>query len=218
MATGMTYDSLVTDIQRYTQRGNATADATTLAEIPRIINREEVGLARKLKIQGDQQTVVSAMDPTKQGVVAKPVDWLDTISINIGTGAGFNTTKMLLPRSYEYGQVYWPDRTETGEPAYYADYDLEHWWFFGCPDQAYPFETLYHCTPPLLGDDNQSNWLTEHLPDVLLNACVIATGALVGWKEDKMATFRTALADALGTVSTQELMKIVDRATTRRSA
>lgn len=218
MATGMTFDSLMTDLQRYVQRGNAVADATTIAEMPRIINRVEVGLARLLKIQGDQQTVTSTMDPTAQGVVAKPVDWLNTISINMGTGVSFNTAKILFPRPYEYGLTYWPDRTETGEPAYYADYDLEHWWFFGCPDLEYPFEVLYYCTPALLSIDNQANWLTEHMPDVMINACVIATGAYLGWKADKLAVFKDAYDTAIGTVNTQEIAKIVDRSTTRRSA
>lgn len=218
MATGLTFDSLVTDLQRYVQRGNATADASAFAEIPRTINRTEVGLARTLKIQGDQQTVVSAMDPTAQGVVAKPVDWLDTISINVGTGTSYNTTKVLFPRSYEYGLMYWPDRTETGEPSYYADYDLDHWWFFGCPDLPYPFEALYHSSPPLLSADNQTNWLTEHMPDVMLNACVVAMGLFVGWKADKLASFEKERDAGLGTVNAQDIMKIVDRATTRRSA
>lgn len=218
MATDLTFTSLVSDMQKYSQRGNATADASTLAEIPRIINRCEVGLARKLKIQGDQNTVTSSMNPAANGIYAKPVDWLDTISINFGTGASFLTRKPLFPRAYEYSIVYWPNRTEQDEPEYYADYDLDHWLIFPCPDLVYPYEVLYHCTPPLLDAANQVNWLTEHMPDVLLPDCMVGLGNFLGWKEDKIGPFRQTRDEALGAVNVQELMKIVDRSTTRRSA
>jgi hypothetical protein len=219
MPTAQTYDNLVDDLKKYSQRANATVDATTLAEIPRIINRREVALARKLKIQGNQITVTSSMTPLTYGVYAKPINWLDTISINFGTVApGYNTRKPLLPRSYEYSLIYWPDRTETDEPEYYADYDQEHWLIFPSPSAAYPFEVLYHGTPPLLDDANQTNWLTDHLPDVLLNGCVVDLGNFLGWNPTKIMPFQTALDDSLGQVNMQELLKIVDRATTRRSA
>lgn len=218
MPTDLTFNSLVDDMKKYAQRGSATADASTLAEIPRIINRQEVALARKLKIQGTQSTVTSFMDPTANGIYAKPADWLDTISINFGTGTSFLSRKSLFPRSYEYGIVYWPDRSQQAEPEYYADYDLNHWLFFPCPDLLYPYETLYHCTPPLLDAANQTNWLTEKLPDVLLNDCMAALGTFLGMPDPKIAKFIAARDDGLGTVNTQELLKIVDRATTRRSA
>lgn len=216
MATGLTYSSLISDLQSYAQRGNAVSDASVLEELPRIVNRCEVGLARKLKIQGDQITVTGTMNPSESGVVAKPVNWLDTISINYGTGN--NTRTSLYPRSYEYALVYWPDRTEQDAPEYYADYDLEHWLFFPSPDDEYPFEVLYHGLPQLLDSSNQSNWLTEQMPDVLLNDCVAAFGAYLGWSNDEVQVFAALRDDALGQVTKQEMMKIIDRATARRSA
>lgn len=218
MATSLTYDSLVTDLRRYVQRGTSAVDASVNEEIPRIINRQEVAAARKLKIQGDQITVTSYMNPSANGIYAKPADWLDTISINFGTGESFNTRSFLYPRSYEYLVMYWPNRTTRSTPEFYADYDLDHWLFAPSPDQVYPYEVLYHGTPALLDSSNQTNWLTEHLPDMFLNDCVVALGTFVGWKEDRLAPFRQARDEALGAVSTQELMKIIDRATTRRSA
>jgi hypothetical protein len=214
----MNYTSLVTDIQAWTQRGNATADATVTAQIPRIINRAEITLARRLKIPGFQSTVTSTMTASSSGVVAKPADWLDTISMNFGTGTSYLTRKPLLPRSYEYSLVYWPNRTTYDEPEYYADYDEEHWLLFPSPNLAYPFEVLYHATPKLLDSSNQTNYLTEEVPDLLLYECLVAAGPFCGWNADKRASIKELRDDAQSAVSMQDLLRIIDRGTKRRGS
>lgn len=211
MATSLTFSTLMTDLKRYTQRGSATADATVIAEFPRIINRAEISLARRFKVQGFQNTVTGTL-PTN-GVLAKPADWLDTISI--GYGASYTP---LLPRSYEYCRMYWPDPTEKDAPEFYADYDEEHWFFAPIPDQAYDAEFLYHATPVLLDTSNEENWLTEKVPDLLLYECLIHAGPFVGWNAAKTADFTKLRDDAANSVNVQDLLKVIDRSTKRRSA
>lgn len=211
MATTMTFASLMTDLQRYTQRGSLVADATVNAEFPRIINRAEVSLARRLKVQGFQRTVTGAT-PTN-GVLAKPADWLDTISLGFG-----QTYTPILPRSYEYCRMYWPDASESAPPEFYADYDEYHWFFAPIPDATYPLEILYHATPVLLDTTSQTNWLTDKVPDLLLYECLVHAGPFVGWQQTKTQDFMKLRDDAANSVNVQDLLKIIDRGTKRRSA
>lgn len=214
----MTYDSLVTELKRYVQRGSTTADATTFAEIPFIINREERSLAREFKIQGYQQVVTSAFDPLQDGVLPKPVDWLNTISIRYGAGVGQVVNVPILPRSLEYLRSYWPDPGTRDTPEFYADYDEEHWLFAPSPDAAYPLEVVYYALLPLLDSANQTNWLTEHASDLMLNRCVISLGRFCGWKTDRLQEFKEAAGEAKKNISTQDLLRIIDRAVARRTS
>lgn len=214
----MTFSSLVTEMTRYASRGSATADATTLAEIPFIINREERSLAREFKIQGYQQVVQSAFVPADYGVLPKPVDWLNTVSMRYGAGVGQVVNVPILPRSLEYLRTYWPDPNLQDAPEFYADYDEQHWLFAPSPSVAYPLEIIYYALLPLLDTANQTNWLTEHASDLMLNRCVISLGRFCGWKTERLQEFKEAAGEAKKNISTQDLLRIIDRAVARRTS
>ena len=217
MPTGLTYSSLVTDMQNYSQKGSATADATTYAEIPRIINRAEITLARELKVQGYQSSV-TANFVSGTPVVQKPTDWLNNISINYNSSLVGVSRVFLFPRSYEYLRVYWPDETETDSPKFYADYGDNNWLIAPTPDAAYEFELVYYALPALLDSSNETNWLTEKAPDLLLNQCIVDLGMYLGWKADKAAPFVEKRDKIKAELTGQDLMRVVDRATTRRTS
>lgn len=215
MPASMTFTSLQVDIRNYLERGGAT-DPIVYEQIPRLITLAERRIARELKIQGFQ-TVVNTTMQAGVAVYAKPDRWRDTISINYGTGANNNVHTPVFARSYEYIRSYWPNETELGQPKFYADYDYKHWIFVPTPAESYPMEVLYYELPPLLDDTNQTNWLTEFAPNLLLYGSLVEATPFV--KDDqRVQLWQTYYDRALAALNGEDLQKIVDRSTNRREA
>jgi hypothetical protein len=211
----MTFTSLQVDLRNYLERGGAT-DPIVYEQIPRLITLAERRIARELKIQGFQ-TVVNTTMQSGVAVYAKPDRWRDTISINYGTGTNNNVHTPVFARSYEYIRSYWPNETELGQPKFYADYDYKHWIFVPTPAESYPMEVLYYELPPLLDDTNQTNWLTEFAPNLLLYGSLVEATPFV--KDDERVQLWQSYYDrALAALNGEDLQKIVDRSTNRREA
>jgi len=215
MPASMTFTSLQSDIRNYLERGGAT-DPIVYEQIPRLITLAERRIARELKIQGFQ-TVVNSVMQAGVAVYPKPDRWRDTISINYGTGTGNNTHTPIFPRAYEYIRSYWPNETTRGGPQFYADYDYKHWIFAPTPDANYPLEVLYYELPPLLDDTNQTNWLTEFAPNLLLYGSLVEATPFI--KDDQRVELWQSYYDrSLAALNGEDLQKIVDRSTNRREA
>jgi hypothetical protein len=215
MPAAMTYTSLKSDIRNYLERGGIT-DPIVYEQIPRLITLAERRIARELKIQGFQTVVVTSMQ-ANLAVYPKPDRWRETISINYGAGVGNNTRTPIFPRAYEYLRSYWPNETETSAPEFYADYDYRHWLFAPTPDAAYPLEILYYELPPLLDDANETNWLTEFAPNVLLYASLVEATPFV--KDDQRVQLWQGYYDrAISALNGEDLQKILDRSAARDEA
>lgn len=217
MATTTTFTTLKEDVQRYMTRGGSlAADQIFFEQLPRLINLAERRIARELKIQGFINTVTGVMTPGEP-VYPKPDRYRDTVSINVGTGAGNDTRKALFSRSYEYVRAYWPTETVTGEPLFYADYNYSNWLFAPTPDAAYPFEVLYYELPPLLDEVVQTNWLTENAPQLLLYATLLETAPFLQ-NDERIAVWQQMYDRAAAMINGEDLAKILDRSATRKEA
>jgi hypothetical protein len=217
MATTTTFTTLKEDVQRYMTRGGSlAADQVFFEQLPRLINLAERRIARELKVQGFIDTVTGVMTPGDP-VYAKPDRYRDTVSINIGVGAGSNTRKPLFSRSYEYSRAYWPDETVTGEPQFFADYNYANWLITPTPDAAYPFEVLFYALPPLLDDTVQTNWLTEYAPQLLLYATLLETAPFLQ-NDERIAVWQQMYDRAAAMLNGEDLAKILDRSATRKEA
>lgn len=217
MATVMTFTTLQEDVRRYLERGATYAsDPVVYEQIPRLINLAERRISRELKIQGFINVVTGTL-VVGQSVYSKPDRWRDTVSINIGTGANSNSRSVLYARAYEYLLSYWPDRSQTDEPLFYADYDYSHWLLAPTPDAEYPFEILYYELPPLLDDVVQTNWLTEYAPQLLLYATLLEATPFL--KNDERITVWQNMYDrAAAMLNGEDLNKILDRSAVRKEA
>lgn len=217
MATSMTFTSLRSDIADMLERGQSEAkDPIFYPQIPKSINNAERRIARDLKVQGLLQAVTTNLQ-LGQAVYAKPNGWRQTISMNFGGGEGNVKRMPILPRSYEFLRTFWPDDTQTGAPRFYADYDLNHWVVAPSPEEAFPLEILYYSMPPLLDETNDTNWLTETAPSLLLYAALIEASIFLKM-DDRAAAFANLYRDALQATSAEDTQKVLDRASTRRSA
>lgn len=214
MATGTTFSTLKQDIQRYLERGStAAADPIVFEQIPRLINMAERRIARELKVQGFIDVVTTTLSPGT-AVVAKPDRWRDTVSMSIGVG---DQRKSLFSRSYEYLRAYAPDLNATGEPQFYADYDFNHWLFAPAPDAAYPVEILYYQLLPLLDDSNQTNWLTENAPELLLYGSLLEATPFLK-NDERIPVWQSMYDRSAAMLNGEDLAKILDRNAARKEA
>lgn len=217
MATTMTFTTLKEDVQRYLERGATLAsDPVVFEQIPRLINLAERRIARELKVQGFINVVTTTLTPG-QSVYDKPDRWRDTVSINIGTGAGNATRKTLFTRDYEYLRSYWPNEADTDEPVFYSDYDYTHWLLAPTPDAAYPIEILYYELPPLLDDSIQTNWLTEYAPQLLLYGTLLEATPFLK-NDERIQVWQNMYDRAAAMLNGEDLAKILDRSAMRKEA
>lgn len=217
MATTTTFTTLKEDIRRYLERGFTLAsDQLVYEQIPRLINLAERRIARELKVEGLINVLTGTMSPGL-AVYPKPDRWRSTVSFNFGTGDQSNEYNQLFPRSYEYVRSYWPNRTETDVPLFYAEYDYNNWIIAPTPDQAYPFEVLVYQLLPLLDETNQTNWLTEYAPQVLLYASLLEATPFLK-NDERIPVWQQMYDRSAQALNGEDLSKILDRSARRTEA
>ena len=209
MAYVMTFDSLLVDMRRYLERGfTASSDPIVYEQLPRLITLAERRIATDFKLQGFTRAVKTVTTSTP--AYRKPDRWRSTISMRVEGNP-------LFARSYEYVRGYWPDETQTGTPEFYADYDYQHWLFAPTPTAGLELEIIYSELPALLDETNQTNWLTEYAPNLLLYGALLEATPFL--KEDERVALWQSSYDRAGqALSGQDMTKMIDRAAVRNSA
>lgn len=220
MATNLTFTSLVSDLTRYLERGQSfITDPTVFDQIPRLINQAERRCADMLKLLGQIEVFNSTPPQGLQAgvaVLAKPDRWRKSVSFFFGAGATQNSRTPLFSRGYEFCMAYWPDRTLTAPPEFYADYDLNHWLIAPTPDVSYPFESLNYMLPVLLDSGNQTNFWTAYTPALLLYSALLEAESFL--KDDpRIAVWKQYQQDEVQSLGGQDLQRIMDRASVRNT-
>jgi len=214
MATTTTFTTLQEDLRRYLERGfTLESDQIVYEQLPRLINLAERRIARELKVEGLINVMTGTLSPGL-AVYPKPDRWRSTVSFNFGTGDQNNEYNQLFPRSYEYVRSYWPDRSQTDVPLFYAEYDYNNWIIAPTPDAAYPFEVLVYQILPLLDDTNQTNWLTEYAPQVLLYASLLEATPFLK-NDERVGLWQQMYDRAAQALNGEDLSKILDRSARR---
>jgi hypothetical protein len=210
MSYSMTYSSLLQDVRRYLERGfTQESDQYVYEQLPRLVTLGERRIARELKITGFITAVTTPLQ-TGVAVYMKPDRWRDTVSMTVNG-------KPIFTRSYEYCRSYWPDEAQTGTPQFYADYDYQHWLITPTPNATSTLEIVYYEQPPLLGDDVQTNWLTEYAPDVLLYATLLEATPFLK-NDERIQTWQNMYDRAAQALNGEDLKRILDRTANRSEA
>jgi len=205
-AVVMTYDSLVSNIQTYIERN----DATTVAYIPTFIMLAEQVIAAEIKFLGNL-TVANSTMVNGNAVIDKPARWHKTVSMNITDATG-NKQPILL-RTYEYCREYWPKPTETSLPVYYSDYDYTHWLVAPTPATTYSYEVLYYERVQPLDSTNQTNWFTIYAPQALLYGSLLQAMPYLK-NDERMAMWQAQYSAIINTLKAENVQRIADRQAT----
>lgn len=211
----MTYTTLVDQVTAYLNRN----DAGVLNQIPNFIYQAEQRICREAKNVGFVVYVTSTFTPTVWAY-PKPARWRRNITLNYGMGAttgtiGENRIQMEI-RSYEYLVLYWPDRTAQGAPKYYSDYGFSNFVVAPTPDVAYPFELGYLELPEPITPANQTNWLTNFAPDVLLYATLLEAVPFIK-DDERIPVWESKYKAGLDSLNLQDNQRLVDRSSNREA-
>lgn len=123
----------------------------------------------------------------------------------------------LLPRSLEFCNDYWPDRTQTGTPRFYADYDFNNWLIVPTPTIALPYEVVFFQRPAPLSSTNQQNWFTQYARDLLLYACLLeATSYLKN--DSRIPTWKDYYSQSVSAIKTENSQRVNDGSMMRQEA
>jgi hypothetical protein len=198
----MTYDSLVADISSYLER----TDTATLQKIPTFIMLAEQIIASQIKFLGNLTPMQSTMTAT-QAIIDKPARWHKTVSMNVVVAG---SRQPVLLRKYEYLREYWPDATQTGVPAYYADYDYTHWLVAPTPASNYTFEVLYYERIQPLDSSNQTNWFTVYAPQALLYGSLLQAMPFLK-NDERIPMWKSEYELIMQTLKQEDIQRIGDR-------
>jgi hypothetical protein len=195
----MTYDSLVEDVIRYSERD----DTSFVQQIPRLIAMAEQEIAAQIKTLWELNVVTTALVPAA-GTLIKPSRWRKTVSMKING-------EPVLHRSQDYvAQV----QTEfsQGVPQYYADYDYNHWALGPIPNSNYTVEIIYYSLVQPLDSTNQQNLITQVAPQAILFGTLLqAQGYLKS--PDKLQLWRGMYDNAMQALKAENASRNIDRNT-----
>lgn len=198
----MTYDSLVEDVIRYSERD----DTSFVEQIPRLIAMAEQEIASQVKTLWELNVVETTLISGSSGAtLMKPVRWRKTVSMKI-------SGEPVLHRSQDYVAQYQSESSQ-GQPKYYADYDYNHWALAPVPDAAYDVEIIYYSRIQPLDSTNQQNLITREAPQAILFGTLLqAQGYLKS--PDKLQLWQQMYKNAMDALKAENNSRNIDRNTT----
>ncbi len=186
--SGVTYATLTTAIQSYTETDTNVLTATITDQF---IENAELRILRDVPIDAykKQSTGNLVTGQTTINVPAKTL-FVKGVQVNDSTSASTGTNTWLEKKDETYLQEYIPAETSTGKPKYYAmfggatgvsDTTSGRLFLAPAPDSTYVFKIHYEAIPTGLSGSNTTTYISQYFGNGLLYACLVeAYGFLKG--------------------------------------
>ena len=201
-----TYTELVSQIREYTE---TDANVLTTAIVDDFIEHTENRILRELNIPAfvsHQYANFTASNPFLSlpgGAGPTPVLFATINSMMIYSAAGTGDRTFLLRKDVSFMNEYWPDRTTTGTPKYYSQWDDNTVYVVPTPDAAYTVEMSMSKLPDRLTSSTTSTWLSNNAPTLLLYGCLIEAFKYLKGPAEMLQVYQQSYATALQEVAAQ---------------
>jgi len=169
-----TYAELTTQILNYTE---VSTDVLTSTITDDFIEHTENRLLRDLDLdafKSHQNSTLTADTPFLSlpgGTTPEPTS-LATIRTVMIYASTSSARDFLEQRDVSFMNEYWPIRTSTGTPKYWAWWDENTIYLAPTPDSAYNVELGITRLPTRLSSSNTTSWLGNNAPVALLYGCL----------------------------------------------
>jgi hypothetical protein len=172
---GVTYSELTQQILDYTEVSTDVLSSTVTNDF---IEHAENRIFRDVDIdvfKSHQTANLTASNPFLSlpgGNRPEPTSLGTVRTMQIFAPSGTPTRSFLEQRDVSYMNEYWPDRTATAEPRYWAWWDHNTIYVAPTPDLAYNVELGITRLPTRLSSSNSTSWLGDNAPALLLYGCL----------------------------------------------
>ena len=164
----MNYSELVSNVRNYAEvESEVLTDSLVNTFIVNIENRiqREIDIDAFRKFQFSSFTIGSPF-------VTVPNDFAFERGVQIKDQITKDRT-WLEQRDTTFIDEYNVDRSDTGTPKYYANWDQNTLIVAPTPDAAYEIELWYNKTPDRLSSTNTTTYLSNNAPEVLIYGTVV---------------------------------------------
>ena len=129
--------------------------------------------------------------------LACPSDFLAPFSLSIDVSGD---AEFLLFKDLDFVQTYTPDPTTTGQPRYYAQFDVDNFIIAPTPNANFTVDIHYLYRPASLtaGADSGTSWLSQNAEITLLYAALVESYTFMKGDPGLMQMYQQRYAEALG--------------------
>ena len=170
-----TYAELTTQILNYTE---TSTDVLTSTITDDFIEHTENRILREADLDAFKShqyaavTADNAFLSLPGGSSPDPTSLATIRTVHIYPASGTATRTFLEQRDISFMNEYWPVRTSTSTPKYWAWWDENSIYLAPTPDSAYNIEVGITRLPTRLSSSNTTSWLGNNAPIALLYGCL----------------------------------------------
>lgn len=203
-----TYTELVQQIRDYTETSSDVLTDTIVNDIiEHVENRilRDVDLPAFRSYQYSNFTASNAFLTLPGGGSTIPTQFSVIRSVMIYPASGTGDRTYLEQRDVTFMDEYWPDRTSTGTPKYYSQWDYNTIYVVPTPATANYVEVGLIKLPDRLTSTNSNTWLGDNAPALMLYGCLIEAFKYLKGPAEMLQIYTQSYETALQEVAAQQM-------------
>ena len=187
-----TYDQLKQAIQDYTEND----ETSFVNNLPVFIRQAEERILKNVQLSLFRKNVSGAMSASNK-YLACPSDFLAPFSLSFVDGN--NDHQFLEFKDADFVQTFNPDATNTGNPRFYAVFDVDNFILGPTPDSAYAVELHYFYRPASLtaGSGSGTTWLSENAEIAMLYGSLMEAYIYMKGEPDMLGQYEKRFMEAI---------------------
>jgi len=188
----MTYGELKEAIQDYTQND----ETSFVANIPLFIRFAEERILKNVQLSLFRKNA-TASTVAGNKYLPCPTDFLAPFSLSYEDSNGAKT--FIEFKDVSFIQAYTPDADTTGDPVYYAQFDVDNFILAPTPADSYLVELHYFYRPNSItsGADSGTTWLSENAEMALLYGALIEAYIYMKGEQDVLQAYNVRFNEAI---------------------
>lgn len=187
-----TYGQLKQAIQDYVEY----SETTFVNNIPLFIRMAEERIIKQVQLSLFRKNATATAFASQQ-YLRCPSDFLAPFSLSF---TGVDGDKFFIDfKDPSFVQEYNPDPTTTGQPRYFAQFDVSNFLLAPTPDAEYVAELHYFYRPQSITalDDSGTTWLSENGEMALLYGSLLEANIFMKGEQDTMQMYATRLQESI---------------------
>jgi len=187
-----TYAQLKQAIQDYTEND----ETTFVTNLPIFVTQAEERILKTVQLSLFRKNVSGGMTASNR-FLAAPSDFLAPYSLSFVDASSNHV--FLQFKDPDFVQTFNPKDATTGNPRFYAVFDVDNFILGPTPNGAYNVELHYFYRPESLtaGAESGTTWLSTNAEIALLYGCLMEAYIFMKGEPDMMAMYEKRFAEAI---------------------